>query len=299
MGVYKIKDVEVLVGIKAHTLRIWEQRYGMLVPDRTETKIRLYTDEELVYLLNVRILLDSGMKISRISELNQAQIREKVSEIKLATPAGAAQEKLILSLVEMDECLFHSTLEEVVENSTLERAFKECLIPFFERIGVMWLTDTINPAQEHFISNLIRQIIIAEINQLPIPEKSYPLVMVYLPEHEWHEIGILFYQYLLRKEGIYTIYLGQSLPYDSLLLGLDKVKPDILLTSWLTAVDAHYVKNYFKQLRAAHPDLMILAGGAQIGIHRDAVAPFVITVQSSEELLRLITQPHSLSSQVQ
>ena len=114
MAFYKIRDVEVLTGIKAHTLRIWEQRYGVLVPERTETKIRTYTDEELVYLLNIRILIDHGMKISRLSEFSPTEIRAKVAEIKLKTPAGSAQEKLIVSLVEMDEALFHSTLNELI-----------------------------------------------------------------------------------------------------------------------------------------------------------------------------------------
>jgi DNA-binding transcriptional MerR regulator/methylmalonyl-CoA mutase cobalamin-binding subunit len=299
VGVYKIKDVEILVGIKAHTLRIWEQRYGMLVPERTETKIRMYTDEELVYLLNVRILLDHGLKISKISALSATEIREKVAEIKLGTPAGASQEKLILALVEMDESLFNKTLDDIIVNSSLERAFKDCLIPFFDRIGVMWLTNSINPAQEHFISNLIRQKIVAEINQLPVPDRNSPVVMLYLPEHEWHEIGILFYQYLLRVKGVFTIYLGQSLPYDSLLIAIEKVRPDVLLTSWLTSVEEHYVKNYFKQLRAAQPELTILAGGAQIGIHKDVVSPYAITVQSSEVLMELITAPHLQFSQEQ
>lgn len=293
MGVYKIKDVEVLVGIKAHTLRIWEQRYGMLVPERTETKIRLYTDEELVHLLNVRILMDHGMKISHIAALTPTEIRTRVHEIKLATPLGATQEKLILSLVEMDECLFHTTLGEIIENSSLEHAFHECLIPFFDRIGVMWLTNSINPAQEHFISNLIRQKIVTAIDRLPVPEKNAPVVMLYLPEHEWHEIGILFYQYLLRSKSYFTIYLGQSLPYESLLIALDKVNPDILLTSWLTSVEEQYVKSYFKQLRTARPNLTILAGGAQIGIHQDVVSPFATLVQSSEVLLELLKQPRS------
>jgi len=292
VGVYKIKDIEVLVGIKAHTLRIWEQRYGILVPERTETKIRFYTDEELVYLLNVRILLDNGLKISKISALNPEEIRKNVAEIKLNTPAGASQEKLILALVEMDEFLFNQTLDEIIKNSSLEHAFKDCLIPFFDRIGVMWLTNSINPAQEHFISNLIRQKIVSEINHLPVPDRNSPVVMLYLPEHEWHEIGILFYQYLLRVKGVFTIYLGQSLPYDSLLIAIEKVCPDILLTSWLTAVEEHYVKSYFKQLRAAQPNLTILAGGAQIGIYKDVVSPYAITVQSSEALMELITAPH-------
>jgi DNA-binding transcriptional MerR regulator len=289
---YKIKDLEVLSGIKAHTLRIWEQRYGILIPERTETKIRTYTDEELVLLLNIRILLDSGLKISRIAEFSKKEIALKVAELKLKTPKGIAQEKLILALIEMDEIMFDSVLEEVIRSSSLAEAFSECLIPFFERIGVMWLTGTINPAQEHFISNLIRQKIIVEIARLPIPEKKDAPVLLYLPEHEWHEIGLLFYQYILRTNGIYTFYLGQSLPYDALVLSIEKTKPECLVTSWLTSIEGAFAQRYFNQLNTQFPDLRVLAGGAQIGIHQALLVNKITHVKSPKDLVRLITKPH-------
>lgn len=289
---YKIKDLEVLSGIKAHTLRIWEQRYGILIPERTETKIRTYTDEELVLLLNIRILLDSGLKISRIAEFSKKEIALKVAELKLKTPKGIAQEKLILALIEMDEVMFDSVLEEVIRSSSLAEAFSECLIPFFERIGVMWLTGTINPAQEHFISNLIRQKIIVEIARLPIPEKKDAPVLLYLPEHEWHEIGLLFYQYILRTNGVYTFYLGQSLPYDALVLSIEKTKPACLVTSWLTSIEGAFAQGYFNQLNTQFPDLRVLAGGAQIGIHQALLVNKITHVKSSKDLVQLITKPH-------
>ena len=299
MAVYKIKDLEVLSGIKAHTLRIWEQRYGILIPERTQTKIRTYTDDELVLLLNIRILLDSGLKISRIAELSKPEIANKVAELKLKTPKGIAQEKLILALIEMDEVMFQSVLEEVISASSLEEAFSECLLPFFERIGVMWLTGTINPAQEHFISNLIRQKIIIEIDKLPIPERKEAPILLYLPEHEWHEIGLLFYQYILRSNGLYTFYLGQSLPYDALVLSIEKTKPLCLVTSWLTSIDGAFAQSYFAQLTTQFPDLRVLAGGAQIGIHQALLQNKITLVKNTKELVQLIKEPHLQSSQAQ
>jgi len=299
VAVYKIKDLEVLSGIKAHTLRIWEQRYGILIPERTQTKIRTYTDDELVLLLNIRILLDSGLKISRIAELSKPEIANKVAELKLKTPKGIAQEKLILALIEMDEVMFQSVLEEVISASSLEEAFSECLIPFFERIGVMWLTGTINPAQEHFISNLIRQKIIVEIDKLPIPERKEAPILLYLPEHEWHEIGLLFYQYILRSNGLYTFYLGQSLPYDALVLSIEKTKPLCLVTSWLTSIDGAFAQSYFAQLTTQFPDLRVLAGGAQIGIHQALLQNKITLVKNTKELVQLIKEPHLQSSQAQ
>lgn len=296
MAFYKIRDVEVLTGIKAHTLRIWEQRYGVLVPERTETKIRTYTDEELVYLLNIRILIDHGMKISRLSEFSPTEIRAKVAEIKLKTPAGSAQEKLIVSLVEMDEFVFNDTMNELIQETSLEETFKQCLIPFFDRIGVMWLTGSINPAQEHFISSLVRQKIVSEIDKLPVPKQRQHPVMLYLPEHEWHEIGLLFYHYLLRSEGVYSLYLGQSLPYDSLVLSIEKVQPRCIVTSWLTSVEEGFIHGYFSQLRRQFPELPIIAGGAQLGIYHAKVSSLVTLLQHSEELVALVKSPSLQSS---
>ena len=291
MAIYRIKDVEVLTGIKAHTLRIWEQRYGMLIPERTETKIRTYSDEELVYLLNVRILLDYGMKISRIAELNKDEIKEKVKAFTLKTPVDGAQEKLIVALIEMDEALFNETINQQIETNSVDALFKSCLVPFFERIGVMWLTGSINPAQEHFISSLIRQKVIAEIDKLPIPKKTERSGLLYLPEHEWHEIGLLLYQYILRKEGIYTLYLGQSVPYDALIESINKVQPAFVITSWLTSVEENFIQSYFSQLRRQYPSLPIIVGGAQLGIHYSAVNQLVHVVQNSTEILHHLKSP--------
>ncbi len=299
MAFYKIRDVEVLTGIKAHTLRIWEQRYGVLVPERTETKIRTYTDEELVYLLNIRILIDHGMKISRLSEFSPTEIRAKVAEIKLKTPAGSAQEKLIVSLVEMDEALFHSTLNELINATSLEETFRQCLIPFFDRIGIMWLSGSINPAQEHFISNLVRQKIVSEVDKLKVPEDRENPVMLYLPEHEWHEIGLLFYHYLLRSQGVYSLYLGQSLPYESVVSSIEKVQPRCMISSWLTSVEEGFIRGYFSQLRRQFPELLIIAGGAQLGIHHASINHLVTPLQHAEDLIKMIKSPHLQSSQVQ
>jgi DNA-binding transcriptional MerR regulator len=299
MAFYKIRDVEILTGIKAHTLRIWEQRYGVLVPERTETKIRTYTDEELVYLLNIRMLIDHGMKISRLSEFSPTEIRAKVAEIKLKTPAGSAQEKLIVSLVEMDEALFHGTLNELINATSLEETFLQCLIPFFDRIGIMWLSGSINPAQEHFISNLVRQKIVSEVDKLKVPEDRENPVMLYLPEHEWHEIGLLFYHYLLRSQGVYSLYLGQSLPYESVVLSIEKVQPRCVISSWLTSVEEGFIRGYFSQLRRQFPELLIIAGGAQLGIHHASINNLVTPLQHAEDLIKLIKSPHLQSSPVQ
>lgn len=287
MADYKIKDLETLTGVKAHTIRIWEKRYGFVNPDRTDTQIRTYSDQELSMLLNVALLNKNGMKISHIAQLNPEEIANKVWEIKSKPNDHVGTEKLILALVEMDEVLFHQTLNELVASVGLVDTFLNHLIPFLDRIGVMWLVGSINPAQEHFISNLIRQRVIGEIDKLPIPSKDKAPVMLFLPEHEWHEISLLFYQYILRSNGINTVYLGQSLPFDSLIECIDRLKPKALLTSWLTSVDEKFLINYFKNLGREAKLIKIYAGGYQIGKHSEALKDMVYQVNDVKVLTKL------------
>jgi len=263
MAGYKIKDIELLTGIKAHTIRIWEKRYGILVPSRSETQIRTYSDKELAYLLNISLLNKSGHKISKIANLENEELTKLVWNLKYNS-SDNSDDKLILALVELDETLFRDTLALLIKEHGLEQTFTNFIIPFLDRIGIMWLIGTINPAQEHFITNLIRQKVIGEIDKLPIPDPKKDAVMLYLPEHEWHELSLLFYQYILRKKDINTIYLGQSLPYDSLMECIQKLKPKALMTSLLTSIDEKFLENYFKNIEKDTNSIPVFAGGAQI-----------------------------------
>ena len=284
MAEYKIKDLETLSGVKAHTIRIWEKRYNLLSPDRTDTQIRLYTDEDLVTLLNICLLYKHGIKISHIANLTFPQIQEKVSSIQEVHQVEDSYEQLILALLTLDENLFRNTLGALIQEVGLSKTFTDHLVPFLDRIGIMWLVGSINPAQEHFISNLIRQKIIAEIDKLPIPRDDENAVMLYLPEHEWHEISLLFYQYLLREKNIPTIYLGQSLPYDSLLLSFHQLKPKAIVTSWLTAVEEKFMENYFKQLKEEVGDVPIYAGGYQIKMNKKNISSLVVEIEDIHTL---------------
>ncbi len=284
MAEYKIKDIELLTGIKAHTIRIWEKRYNLLAPVRTETLIRTYNDDELVVLLNIATLNKNGIKISHIAEMSEQDITKKVSSLSSNINSDAHIEQLILALIQLDERLFRTTIDPLIKERGLIITFQKTILPFLERIGVMWLVGSINPAQEHFISNLIRQRVLFEIELLPIPPINQPLALLYLPENEWHELSLLIYQYFLRKKGINTLYLGQSLPYRSLLEAVELLQPKWILSSWLTAVDAKQLLNYFKQLKKDLDETIIIAGGFQIQQHFDAIQPFVSSFKSLDEL---------------
>lgn len=295
MADYKIKDIELLTGIKAHTLRIWEKRYNLLTPARTDTHIRTYNDQELLLLLNIAMLNKHGIKISRIAEMTRQEITAKVAGLVKNQQTDTDVEQLIVAMIGLDEVMFRKTLTSLIDSHGLTKTYQYYVIAFLERIGVMWMTGSINPAQEHFISNLIRQRIIAEIEKLPTPDSDQSKALLFLPEHEWHELALLLYQYHLREQGIYTVYLGQSLPYSSLIDTIRIIQPKWLITSWLTSVDEDYIRHYFERLRIDTGDTAILAGGYQIKHYQELLTPFIIPFHSIGELNKLI----SVSGEIQ
>ena len=286
MAEYKIKDLENLTGIKSHTIRIWEKRYRILSPDRTDTKIRTYSDSELTHLLTVSMLNRNGIKISKIAKLSQEDMNKLLWDIKVNKEPEYSMDKLLLSLVSLDEELFKETLTNLLETEGLEKTFTDHLIPFLDRIGIMWLIGSVNPAQEHFMSNLIRQKIISEIDKQEIPVSTEKSVLMYLPEHEWHEMSLLFYHFLLRSKGVPTFYLGQSLPYESLVECIEKLKPNYILSSWLTAVDEKLVVGYFKKLKSDYPNLDVFAGGPQIKANSTALKKYIIEVNDLASIMK-------------
>lgn len=215
---YTIKDLEILSNIKSHTIRIWEKRYNILQPARTDTNIRYYSNEDLKILLNVSFLNQKGYKISKIAEMNESQRNELVGS--LSHPEGEHSsyiDQLIVSMIDLDESHFRRNMNEIIRLIGLEKAFTQVVYPFLERIGIMWQTGAINPAQEHFISHLIRHKIIANIENIDFPtDATKPRVVLMLPGEEMHEIALLLYQYVLRKNAFPTVYLGQAVPMESM-----------------------------------------------------------------------------------
>jgi len=275
MAEYKIRDLEVLSGIKAHTIRIWEKRYTLFSPERTDTQIRTYSDDDLTRCINISILNRCGFKISKIATMSDREIHDHVMECNGKNAEDVAIERLIVALIEMDERLFHDTLNDLIQSVGLTLTFTDKLIPFLDRIGIMWLVGTINPAQEHFMSNLIRQKVISETDRLPIPQKKTVDALLFLPEHEQHEISLLFYNFMLRDKGFSTVYLGQSVPYDALKSCIEQLAPRTMVTSWLTAVDDNFMHSYFKRLTTECVKIPVLAGGIQVNNRKDLVKDFI------------------------
>ncbi len=216
---FSIKDLENLCGIKAHTIRIWEKRYNLLSPDRTETNIRTYNLKSLQKLLNVTYLVNSGYKISRISKLNETEINEYVRSIVTDNSTKSqAINSFKIAMLNFDIELFLGTYEQLEVKRNFKQIFVDVFIPLLKEIGLLWQTDTISPAHEHFVTNLIKQKLLLNIEKLQYskPSKSDKAFILFLPENEIHELGLLYVNYEILLHGYRAIYLGPSIPLDSL-----------------------------------------------------------------------------------
>ncbi len=265
MGTYSIKDLERLSGIKAHTIRIWEKRYIMIEPDRSATNIRSYCDHELKKILNISILNRHGLKISKIAELSAEEIASLVLKLtENPTNPDSQIESLYIAMIDMDENLFEKILSRATIQMGFEQMVLDLLYPFFKRMGIMWLAGTITPAQEHFISNLVRQKIIVAIDSVvPNYTPASKTFMLYLPEKELHELGLLFLNYLLRKRGHRVVYLGAMLPISSV-VSMQKIKPtDYLVTSVLGSMAEDELQEYSQELAKEFKDTTIFFTGNQ------------------------------------
>lgn len=234
-GLYTIKDLEILSGIKAHTIRIWEKRFQILSPIRTASNLRRYTDDDLKKLLNISLLIKGGMKISQIASFELEQINKKAWEVTGNYNYTTIHiEKLIQCMIDMNYIYLQQLINEAVLKIGFEEAIFEVIFPFFERIGALWLADAIFPAQEHFVFNYIRQKLIAETDKIPTDSSSQATkALFFLPEGEQHEFSLLFYNYLARKQGHQTIYLGQSVPLQDIEQLIDTFSFDYLFAAIL------------------------------------------------------------------
>lgn len=266
MGKYSIKDLEKISGIKAHTIRMWERRYGLIEPQRTETNIRFYSDCDLKRLLNVSILNHNGIKISHIAGLTDAEIKNRVLDLSIDGRSSSVQiESLMVAMLELDETKFLNGLSSSIIKQGFEVSVETVLFPFLERIGVLWQAGTINPAQEHFISNLIRQkLFVAIDNEMQSPVQNGPRIIMFLSEHEQHEIGLLFYNLLARKEGMNVVYLGAGVPLEDLSL-VHRLRPaDVFMTSFITAMDKQEMEDLLREYHKRFPDIPFYLSGLQM-----------------------------------
>jgi len=277
---FSIKNLENLSGIKAHTLRIWEKRYNLLEPERTYTNIRRYSLDSLRKLLNVTLLYNHGFKISKIASLKQDEIPKLVRSIALkANSEQVAINAFKLSMINFDYELFDTNYEEILQHNDFEYLFMQVFMPLMRELGILWQTGAISPSHEHFITNLVKQKIHLQTELLQknkFEQSQQPIFVLFLPENEIHELGILYLNYLILSKGYRTIFLGQSLQTTSLQT-LYSYETQYNFVSYFTVEPnkdkiMSYLQDFHTQLLENYDSKLILFGPQQALIDKDQLS---------------------------
>lgn len=293
MNAFTIKDLENLTGIKAHTIRIWEQRYSFLKPQRTDTNIRYYTCDELKVILNITLLNKYGYKISHIDKMNEADIKEKI--ISLST-IEAQQERivneLIKHMIDLDMDKFEDVLDAYISARGIDKTISQIVFNFLEKIGILWITNHINPAQEHLVSNIIRQKILVGIEGVYSLMQIKKTILLYLPEGEYHELGLLYAYYLMKSRGIKTLYLGANVPMKDLAFVVKVKKPDYIYTH-LTSVASNFnFDKFLQQLQVRLAGFPVVISGQMAQGYKKKIPADISLKKSLPEVLEYIASLH-------
>ena len=249
-NIFTIKDLENISGIKAHTIRIWEKRYNLFKPNRTDTNIRYYSSESLMKLLNIVLLNKHNHKISKIAMMSEDQIKLNARELAFKYAVNdEAINSFKVAMFQFDKLLFNNTYNKLLHKKTFRQIFKDVFMPFLDHIGLLWQTNTLLPAHEHFISNLIMQKIHINIENLEHTITDDELTYVlFLPENEIHELGLMYLNYELALRGFHTIYLGQSLPLSNLDYFFESDSKICFITSMTVRPYSDSIVEYFNEI---------------------------------------------------
>lgn len=266
MATYTIKDIEKMSGIKAHTIRMWERRYGMVIPKRTDTNIRYYSDEDLRELLNISILNKNGMKISNIAELDKDEIDSKVvSLLSSSQKYDNVIDSMLLSVLKIDEFALDDAFNKALKEYGFEKLVEDIIFPLLERIGLLWQTNALTPAHERFLTNILRHnFIVAIEKEVPLKKNESNKIIFFLPEGELHEFGLLFYSYIAREKGYEVVYLGTSIPLQDLKEVQRVSQAKAFFSAHVTAIDKQELEGMFNYFRESFPNLPFYITGLQI-----------------------------------
>jgi len=279
MAVYSINDVEKLCGIKAHTLRIWEKRYGIIQPRRTDTNIRYYLDEDLQKILNISLLNRNGYKISKIAKMTDGEIKNIVSELSDVTLESEDNlDALMHAMLELDEFKFNKILDHNIAQKGFEVTMDEIVYPMMEKLSMMWLAGSIKGVHENFVANVIRRKTIVAIDQ---SSREYNAdaakCLIYLPENETHELSLLFLHFLLKDAGINVINLGAGIP-----------KAEFVFTIFNDSFSETPLQPYLNELSKHLEGCTILISGYQTAIQNINVPYNVEVLQSLSDVKKFV-----------
>lgn len=293
MAIFSIKDIEAVSGIKSHTLRIWEQRYSIIVPKRTKTNIRYYDDDDLKLIINISILNKKGIKISEIARLDKSTINSEILKLtKHAEPTEKEHVKrLVAAMLAYNEFEFHQLLSTHIIQFGLEATMLNIVFPFLAEVGMLWQIGSIQPSHEHFASNIIKQklyvAIDGNVGRYHDKRKKF---LLFLPEHEQHTIGLLFANFILRSRGHDVLYLGQQVPLVDLHDAYVKHKPDYILTQLTSSQATTNKQQFINEVAALWPKTDILLSGAQFAESNFVLPPNIKIINSLAHFITLVDE---------
>ncbi|TDQ30878.1 MerR family transcriptional regulator [Zeaxanthinibacter enoshimensis] len=293
--IFSIRDLENLSGIKAHTIRIWEKRYELLSPERTSTNIRTYSLESLQKLLNITLLYNNGWKISKIAEIPEDELPLKVRELVAHKSVKShAMNAFKLSMVNFDPDLFNKTYNSLKSDKSFREIFWEIFIPFLEELGLLWQANGINPSHEHFITHLIKQKIVANTDKMDhvSPSRKDKVFVLFLPENEIHDIGLLYLNYELLLRGYQTIFLGATMPLE-FMTDLEKNFSNLHFLSYFTVVPTQeklhdYIGDFTQKINKNKESNLWILGQKTKYLTKDKLPESVRAFESIQELLEAV-----------
>ncbi|AXY76184.1 MerR family transcriptional regulator [Paraflavitalea soli] len=292
MKLYHISELEQLSGIKAPTIRVWERRYNLIEPGRTDTNIRMYDDRQVRKLLNVATLLSNGYKISKIAELDEDDMHAMVLGLQGSTDdadsvATSFVNELIVSMLAFDEVNFEKTFAAAASRYGLFEAMLNVFYPLLHKIGIMWSTEDAMPVQEHFASAVVRRKLIAATDALVLKRKRRKKFLLMLPPGEWHEIGLLFANYIIRAKEVETIYLGQNVPYEQVPAVLEKTELTHVLLFFIARPEQDNL-TYIRKAMQLPRDLPLLVAGSHKAIAALHLGSNTHLLESPHDLLNYL-----------
>lgn len=287
MGKYTIKDMEVVSGVKAHTIRIWEKRYSLLIPKRNENNQRLYSDKQLRYLLNISSLIKCGFRISKLAQLSNSEL-EKLSRQRHSSARSSEQfgDEITALLFTYNEIEVRNAIDKLVAHMGFEAAFEQHIFPFLEKLGVLWQTGSLRVSHEHFLSNIIRNQIIVETEKFaPVSSTAGNAVAFFTHEKELHDIGLLYYHYIARKNNIRTYFLGKMVSVSILKQFVAETKVNLLFTQFVNGITKARLEQYIEKLTLQIPSCRFLFTGEQMKIHKPKLPLSGTMVKNKEQFV--------------
>ncbi|MBX2890728.1 MAG: MerR family transcriptional regulator [Saprospiraceae bacterium] len=290
MAIYSIRDLEKLTGIKAHTIRIWEQRYGMVKPARTDTNIRYYTDENLRLLFNIALLNRHGYKISKLAQMSADEIAHRVADIAQNNGSQNTQiDALTLAMIDLDEATFDRIFSTYTSEHGFEQTMVDLVYPFLDKLNVLWLTNSVSPAHEKFIGHLIRRKLMCAIDkETAEPARDAATFLLYLPDDESQELTLLFMHYLLRNRRQRVVYLGHRISLSDLEDACQPLRPDFVFTILQEPIPRQPIQGYLDAAaQVANPSQLLLTG-AQLFVNPIKLPPNARVLNGLQDTIQFL-----------